>query len=140
MRPTTTLRASLLASALLLAACGGAPEPSGDAAAPVAKPDAGSNGKVVYVYNWSDYVAEDTLANFEKATGIKVVYDVYDANEMLETKLLAGASGYDVVFPSARPFAQRHIVAGVYAPLDKSKLGNLGNLAVAVAIAPARPR
>jgi putrescine transport system substrate-binding protein len=128
MTPTATLRASLLASALLLAACGGSPEPAGDAAAPGAKPEAGGDEKVVYVYNWSDYVAEDTLANFEKATGIKVVYDVYDANEMLETKLMAGASGYDVVFPSARPFAQRHIVAGVYAPLDKSKLGNLGNL------------
>jgi putrescine transport system substrate-binding protein len=128
MTPTATLRASLLASALLLAACGGSPEPAGDAAAPDAKPEAGGDEKVVYVYNWSDYVAEDTLANFEKATGIKVVYDVYDANEMLETKLMAGASGYDVVFPSARPFAQRHIVAGVYAPLDKSKLGNLGNL------------
>jgi putrescine transport system substrate-binding protein len=128
MTPTATLRASLLASALLLAACGGSPEPAGEAAAPGAKPEAGGDEKVVYVYNWSDYVAEDTLANFEKATGIKVVYDVYDANEMLETKLMAGASGYDVVFPSARPFAQRHIVAGVYAPLDKSKLGNLGNL------------
>jgi putrescine transport system substrate-binding protein len=128
MTPTATLRATLLASALLLAACGGSPEPAGEAAAPGAKPEAGGDEKVVYVYNWSDYVAEDTLANFEKATGIKVVYDVYDANEMLETKLMAGASGYDVVFPSARPFAQRHIVAGVYAPLDKSKLGNLGNL------------
>ena len=128
MSPTLSLRASLLASALLLAACGKPSEPAGDAAAD-AKADAATGGeKVVYVYNWSDYVAEDTLENFEKATGIKVVYDVYDANEMLEAKLLAGASGYDVVFPSARPFAQRHVVAGVYAPLDRSRLGNLGNL------------
>lgn len=121
------LRYSLIASALLLAACSQSPEPSATAAAPAA--DAPAQGeKVVYVYNWSDYIAEDTIANFEAETGIKVVYDVYDNNEMLEAKLMAGASGYDLVFPSARPFAQRHIQAGVYAPLDKSKLANLGNL------------
>jgi putrescine transport system substrate-binding protein len=80
---------------------------------------------VVHVYNWSDYIAEDTLANFEAATGIKPVYDVYDSNETLEAKLLAGRSGYDVVFPSAQPFAQRHIEAGVYAELDTGKLPNL---------------
>lgn len=124
-----SLRLSLIASALLLAACGRAPEPAGTAAAPAGSPPkAAAEEAVVYVYNWSDYVAEDTLANFEKATGIKVVYDVYDANELLEAKLMAGASGYDVVFPSARPFAQRHIQAGVYAPLDRAKLGNYGNL------------
>ncbi|KFN47447.1 hypothetical protein N790_01695 [Arenimonas malthae CC-JY-1] len=121
------LRYSLIASALLLAACSQSPEPPATTAAPAA--DAPAQGeKVVYVYNWSDYIAEDTIANFEAETGIKVVYDVYDNNEMLEAKLMAGASGYDLVFPSARPFAQRHIQAGVYAPLDKSKLSNLGNL------------
>ncbi|WP_231696221.1 polyamine ABC transporter substrate-binding protein [Arenimonas sp.] len=121
------LRYSLIASALLLAACSRSPEPPATDAAPAA--DASAQGeKVVYVYNWSDYIAEDTIANFEAETGIKVVYDVYDNNEMLEAKLMAGASGYDLVFPSARPFAQRHIQAGVYAPLDKSKLSNLGNL------------
>ena len=128
MTPTTTLRMSLIASALLLAACGGSPEPAADSGTTAAKPAAPEGEKVVYVYNWSDYIADDTLANFEKATGIKVVYDVYDGNEILETKMMTGASGYDVVFPSARPFAQRHIVAGVYAPLDKAKLSNLGNL------------
>lgn len=121
-------RLSLIASALLLAACGGPSEPAAEAGTTAATPPASDGEKVVYVYNWSDYVAEDTLANFEKATGIRVVYDVYDANELLEAKLMAGASGYDVVFPSARPFAQRHITAGVYAPLDKSKLTNYGNL------------
>ncbi|MBY4597300.1 polyamine ABC transporter substrate-binding protein [bacterium BD-1] len=121
------MRYSLIASALLLAACSRSPEPPATDAAPAA--DASAQGeKVVYVYNWSDYIAEDTIANFEAETGIKVVYDVYDNNEMLEAKLMAGASGYDLVFPSARPFAQRHIQAGVYAPLDKSKLSNLGNL------------
>ncbi|MFY2764429.1 polyamine ABC transporter substrate-binding protein [Arenimonas sp. MALMAid1274] len=123
-----TLRLSLIATALLLAACGRSPDPAADGATGAAPAAKAGGEKVVYVYNWSDYVAEDTLANFEKETGIKVVYDVYDTNEMLETKLMAGASGYDVVFPSARPFAQRHIQAGVYAPLDRAKLGNYGNL------------
>jgi len=81
--------------------------------------------KVVHVYNWSDYIAEDTLANFQQATGVKAVYDVYDSNETLEAKLLAGHSGYDVVFPSLQPFAKRHIEAGVYAELDKAALPNL---------------
>ena len=118
------LRYSLIASALLLAACS-RQEAAPEAAAPAAQP---AEDAVVYVYNWSDYVAEDTLAKFEAETGIRVVYDTYDANEMLETKLMAGASGYDVVFPSARPFAQRHIQAGLYAALDKAQLPNLGNL------------
>ncbi|MBW8367912.1 MAG: polyamine ABC transporter substrate-binding protein, partial [Arenimonas sp.] len=107
----------------------GVPPPRAPPGAAPAQPDTqGSGDRVVYVFNWSDYVAEDTLANFEAETGIKVVYDTYDANEMLETKLLAGSSGYDVVFPSARPFAQRHVKAGVYAPLDKAALNNYGNI------------
>ena len=125
-----TLRLSLIASALLLAACSGSPEPAQTGATPAdpAPASKDSSNQVVYVFNWSDYVAEDTLAQFEASTGIKVVYDTYDGNEILETKLLAGASGYDVVFPSARPFAQRHIQAGVYAPLDRAALKNYGNL------------
>jgi putrescine transport system substrate-binding protein len=119
---TLPARLGLLAAAILLAACGKAPEPAQEATGKSG--DAG----LVYVYNWSDYIAEDTLANFEAATGIKVVYDVYDSNEMLEAKLMTGGSGYDVVFPSARPFAQRHVQAQVYAPLDKAQLPNLGNL------------
>ena len=83
--------------------------------------------KVLNVYNWSDYIAEDTIANFEERTGIKVNYDVFDSNEVLEAKLLAGNSGYDVVVPSAG-FMERQIQAGVFAPLDKSKLKNYGNL------------
>ncbi len=123
-----TLRLSLIASALLLSACGGAPEPAATGSAPAPAATQGGSDQVVYVFNWSDYVAEDTLAKFEAETGIKVVYDTYDSNEILETKLLAGSSGYDVVFPSARPFAQRHIQAGVYAPIDKASLKNYGNL------------
>ncbi len=80
------------------------------------------------IYNWSDYIAEDTVAKFEKESGIKVSYDVYDSNEVLEAKLFAGRSGYDLIFPTARPFADRHIQAKIYQKLDKSKLTNYGNL------------
>ena len=83
---------------------------------------------VLHVYNWSDYIADEALEQFQAETGIKVVYDVYDSNEVLEAKLLAGHSGYDLVFPTDRPFAQRHIKAGIYRALDKSKLTNYGNL------------
>lgn len=79
--------------------------------------------KIVNVYNWSDYIDETTLKDFEKETGIKVVYDVFDSNDILETKLLAGSSGYDVVVPSAS-FLTRQIKAGVFQKLDKSKLDN----------------
>ena len=83
--------------------------------------------KVVHVYNWSDYIDEEILGEFEAETGIKVVYDVFDSNDILETKLLAGSSGYDVVVPSGG-FLQRQIQAGVFQKLDKSKLSNLGNM------------
>lgn len=83
--------------------------------------------RVVNVYNWSDYIDESVLEDFTKETGIKVVYDVFDSNELLETKLLAGGSGYDVVVPTA-PFLARQIQAGVFQKLDKSKLPNLSNL------------
>ena len=83
--------------------------------------------KVLHVYNWSDYIAPDTIANFEKESGIKVVYDVFDSNETLEAKLLAGKSGYDIVVPS-NSFLAKQIKAGVYQELDKSKLSNYDNL------------
>ncbi|MBU2515747.1 extracellular solute-binding protein [bacterium] len=83
--------------------------------------------KIVYVYNWSDYIAEDTLANFTKETGIKVVYDVFDGNEVLETKLLAGRTGFDIVVPS-NSFLARQIKAGVFQKMDRSKLTNFDNL------------
>jgi putrescine transport system substrate-binding protein len=83
--------------------------------------------RVVNVYNWSDYIDDSILADFTKETGIKVVYDVYDSNETLEAKLLAGGTGYDVVVPTAT-FLQRQIAAGVYQKLDKSKLPNLSNM------------
>jgi len=83
--------------------------------------------RVVHVYNWSDYIDESILAEFTSETGIKVVYDVFDSNEIVETKLLAGGSGYDVVVPTA-PFLARQIQAGVFQKLDKSKLPNLSNM------------
>ena len=83
--------------------------------------------EVLNFYNWSDYIAEETIARFEKETGIKVVYDVYDSNETLEAKLLAGNSGYDLVVPSSH-FMALQIKAGIFQPLDKSKLSNLPHL------------
>ena len=122
--PAVRLLAAGLAAAVL-AACGG-------------KQDAASTGtaaageeKVLNVYNYSDYIAEDTIPNFEKQTGIRVTYDVYDSDEVLETKLLAGSSGYDVVVPTLNFFG-RQIQAGVFKELDKSKIPNLANLDPAV--------
>lgn len=83
--------------------------------------------RVVRVYNWSDYIDESILKDFETKTGIKVIYDVYDSNEVLETKLLAGKSGYDVVFPSGN-FLARQIQAGVFQKLDRAALPNWKNL------------
>jgi putrescine transport system substrate-binding protein len=80
--------------------------------------------KVLNVYNWSDYVAPDTIAEFTRRTGIKVNYDVYDSNEVLEAKILVGKSGYDVVFPSAMPYLARQVKADVYQKLDFGKLPN----------------
>src|SRR5271156_2484453 len=82
--------------------------------------------RTVNFYNWSSYIAPDVLENFTRETGIKVVYDTFDANETLETRLLAGKSGYDVVVPTAY-FLQRQIAANIFQKLDKSKLPNLAN-------------
>ncbi|MCA3932669.1 extracellular solute-binding protein, partial [Burkholderia sp.] len=76
------------------------------------------------VYNWSDYIAKDTIPNFEKQTGVKVRYDNYDSDDTLQAKLLTGSSGYDIVVPTSN-YAGKQIAAGIFAPLDKSKLPNL---------------
>ncbi|WP_299147451.1 polyamine ABC transporter substrate-binding protein [uncultured Tateyamaria sp.] len=81
----------------------------------------------VRVYNWSDYIDEDLLTKFEEETGIELIYDVFDSNEVLETKMLAGGSGYDVVVPSGT-FLQRQITAGAFQKLDQSKLTNSENM------------
>ena len=83
--------------------------------------------KVLNIYNWSDYIAEDTIANFEKETGIKVRYDNYDTNEILHAKLVAGHSGYDIVVPSAH-FAKQQIEGGLFRKLDRAQLPNWKNL------------
>ncbi|MFL6574669.1 MAG: extracellular solute-binding protein, partial [Burkholderiales bacterium] len=127
---TRSLSALVSASCiLLLVACSKkeeAPPPATESAtaAPAVETDA---EKVVNVYNWSDYIDPTALEDFTKETGVNVNYEVMDSNELLETKLVAGRTGYDVVVPSAS-FLARQIKAGVYQKLDKSKLDNLKNL------------
>jgi len=118
-RPALTV----LALATLLTACSKPAEaPKSDAAAASAAEE-----KVLNVYNWSDYIEASVIEDFTKETGIKVQYDVFDSNEMLETKLLAGNTGYDIVVPSAS-FLYRQLKAGVHQKLDKSQLPNLANV------------
>lgn len=152
--PTPKIAAVAFISALLLTACGeeekaaesqqaaepaateqaaaepAAAEPAATttetASTETAGAAAGSGGKL-NIYNWSDYIDESTIPAFEKATGITVQYDVYDSNEMLEAKLMAGGTGYDLVHPSAA-FLGRQIQAGIYQPLDTSKIPNYKNL------------
>jgi putrescine transport system substrate-binding protein len=126
---TRSLSALVSASCLfLLIACGKKEEaPPAEAAAPAGPAFDTDAEKVVNVYNWSDYIDPAVLEEFTKETGIKVNYEVMDSNEMLETKLVAGRTGYDVVVPSAS-FLARQIKAGIYQKLDKSKLDGLKNL------------
>lgn len=126
---TRSLSALVSASViLLLLGCGKkdeAPPPSANGpAAPAVDTD---EEKVVNVYNWSDYIEPTVLDDFTKETGVKVNYEVMDSNELLETKLVAGRTGYDVVVPSAS-FMARQVKAGIYQKLDRSKLDNLKNL------------
>ena len=86
-----------------------------------------AQAQTVNVFNWSDYIAEDTLAGFTAATGITVNYDVYDSNDTLEARMLAGSSGFDVVVPTGN-YLQRQIGAGVYQPLNRDLLPNLANM------------
>jgi putrescine transport system substrate-binding protein len=90
-------------------------------------PDPRTAEQVVNIYNWADYIGKDTLAQFERKTGIKVVYDTYDADETLEARMMAGDSGYDVVSTSTDYFS-RQIKAGIYQELDRSKLPGWKNL------------
>jgi putrescine transport system substrate-binding protein len=98
-----------------------------DSAAAGAVAPAAAEEKVVNVFNWSDYIDDETIKQFTAETGIKVNYDVFDSNEVLETKLLAGNTGYDVVVPSAS-FMERQIKAGVFRKLDRAKLTNWDKL------------
>ena len=121
-----TLSAACVMALAMLAGCGQSEEPADSAASGEPEP-APAEEAVVHVYNWSDYIDEEILTDFQEETGIRVVYDVFDSNDILETKLLAGGSGYDVVVPSGT-FLARQIQAGVFQPLDKSKLDNWDNL------------
>ncbi len=109
---------ALTAIALMVAACG---KQDGSSAV------AGEEEKVLNVYNWVDYIDEEILGEFTAETGIKVNYDVFDGNELLQTKLLSGNTGYDLVVPSAS-FLEKQIEAGVFQKLDKSLIPNLANL------------
>jgi putrescine transport system substrate-binding protein len=120
-------RAALAAASAALIAAALAPAAQAQAARPA---DTGEP-KVLNVYNWSDYIAPDTIANFEKETGIKVRYENYDSNEVLHAKLVAGRSGYDIVVPSAH-FAKMQIQAGLYQKLDRTLLPNWKNLDPAI--------
>ncbi len=124
-----SIRAGLvgLIAATTLVACGKKPEPAASTDAAQAPAAPAAEEKVVNVYNWSDYIDPATLEQFTAETGIKVNYDVFDSNEVLETKLLAGKTGYDVVVPGAA-FMERQIKAGVFRKLDRSKLPNWSNL------------
>ena len=97
----------------------------------VAAPPATPEAKVLNIYNWSDYIADDTIKNFERETGIKVNYDNYDNNEILHAKLVAGKTGYDIVVPGAH-FAKQQIEGGLFRKLDRALLTNWGNLDPAI--------
>jgi putrescine transport system substrate-binding protein len=120
-------RALVAATALILASCGGRPQSA--APVPGAPPSTleAQEEKILNVYNWSDYIAPDVVRGFEREYGIKVNYDVYDSNAVLETKLLTGKSGYDIVVPTAA-FMAREIPAGVFRKLDASLLPNAKNI------------
>jgi putrescine transport system substrate-binding protein len=113
--------------ALVLTACGKKEESPKAAAA--AGPQA--EAKILNIYNWPDYITEDMVSNFEKESGIKVNYQTFENNEVLQAKLIAGNSGYDIVVPGA-VFAKSQIEAGLLQPLDKSKIPNLANLDSAI--------
>ena len=112
---------SVLTSLFLMSACG----EKNAAAGP--QPEA----KILNVYNWPDYIAKDMIANFEKEFGIKVNYQSFENNEGLQSQLIAGSTGYDIVVPGA-VFAKAQIAAGLYQPLDKTKLSNVGNVDAAL--------
>jgi putrescine transport system substrate-binding protein len=120
-RPWVTL--ALIASAWLGAGCGGPDSGQRQAASGGRAADA----QVVNLYIWADYLAPDTIASFEKLTGIKARVSIFETNETLEARMLTGNSGFDVVVPTA-PFFQRQIRSGAYLRLDKSKLPNLANM------------
>jgi putrescine transport system substrate-binding protein len=104
---------AIVCAVFVIAGCGRGPDGGGES--------------IVRIYNWSDYIGDATIDRFQRETGIRVIYDVFDSNEVLEAKLLSGASGYDIVVPTS-DFMGRQILAGVFQPLDKTMLTNYDNL------------
>src|SRR5262249_7173799 len=121
MSRVTGLRALYLCCVALLAGAAGCSGPKAQG------PQASESEKVVNVDNWSDYIQPSVIADFEKEYGIRVNYDVFDSNEILETKLLTGHTNYDIVVPSGA-FLERQIQADIYQKLDKALLPNLANV------------
>ncbi len=117
----------VIVAGLVTVSCSKSEKNAGEANKPVVAEVGASEEKVLNIYNWSDYIAPDTIANFEKETGIKVRYDVFDSNEILHAKLIAKNTGYDIVVPGAN-WAKLQIEGGLFQKLDKTKLPNWKNL------------
>ena len=125
---------ALIGIGLVTTSCGKSDKEAAGATAPAASAEAaatpaaaGEEEKVLNIYNWSDYLAEDTIPNFEKETGIKVRYDIFDSNEILHAKMIAKNTGYDIVVPSSN-WGKMQMDGGLLQKLDKSKLPNFKNL------------
>ncbi len=127
MKAPAALRSLCFGAVLLLAACSSGTTDKTTDAATGAAPAVAAEDKTLNLYIWNDYLAEDTIANFEKETGIKVAVSNYGSNEELDGKLAPGSSGYDIVVPSASSY-ERQIKSGYYQKLDKSLLPNLSNM------------
>jgi putrescine transport system substrate-binding protein len=127
LRSKLTALTMLCVSAFLIISCGRSDSGARNAQLGEKDKDKG----VLNLYIWTDYLAPDTIATFEKQTGIKVRVSYFDTNETLEGRMLTGSSGYDVVLPTA-PYLQRQVRSGAYLPLDKTKLPNLANLDPAI--------
>jgi len=125
MSARTVLVVSAALSVWCAAACSDSQSPSSSHPGTASPPPA--EERVLHVYNWADYIGFDTIARFERLTGIRVSYDLFDSNETLESKLMVGDSGYDIVSTSMAYYA-RQIRAGIYEPLDKAQLPNWKNL------------
>jgi putrescine transport system substrate-binding protein len=126
----------VVSAGLTLASCGQSDKTAADTSAPAASAEApaapaAEEEKVLNIYNWSDYLAEDTIPNFEKETGIKVRYDIFDSNEILHAKMIAKNTGYDIVVPSSN-WGKMQMDGGLLQKLDKSKLPNWKNLDPAI--------
>jgi spermidine/putrescine transport system substrate-binding protein len=130
---------SLSSAGALLSACGGDKgKPAGEGTAAQAEADLGPIEKELHIYNWSDYIAEDTVPNFEKEFGVKVTYDTYESNEEMVAKLQAGATGYDIIVPSGYVIPVL-VATDLISPLNKKYLTNWGNVSAIFQNLPSDP-